>query len=112
MKGTDEFHIAEYVVIAVTVAIVSGAYLLVLPRYFDDRETSCIVGVGVVAGAMARGTWARWFGTHRWPRWWLTVTICASVVVAIVGLSLYVILDRRDAVSPDVGQVSHPATDK
>lgn len=112
MKGTDEFHIAEYVVIAVTVAIVSGAYLFVLPRYFDDRETSCIVGVGVVAGAMARGTWARWFGTHRWPRWWLTVTICASVVVAIVGLSLYVILDRRDAVSPDVGQVSHPATDK
>jgi hypothetical protein len=92
MKNTDKFHTAEWIVIGINVALVSGAYIFVLPRYFHDREITSILFVGLTAGAAVRASLWRW--GIRLPRFWLTVAICGSVTVAIFAFSLCVILDR------------------
>lgn len=93
MKTTDKLDIAEWIVIAATVALVSGAYLLVPPRYFDDREASFVIFVGLAAGATVGGSLWRW--GIKLSRLWLTVTICGAATAAIFAFSLYIILDRQ-----------------
>ena len=96
MKSIVRFFIAESVVVAVAVSLISSAYILVLPRYFDNRMTYSVLIVGLAIAAVASGYVARreWVATRPWS-WPLTFTISGIVAVVTLLFSLFFILNSR-----------------
>lgn len=96
MRSIVRFFIAESVVVAVAVALISSVYIFVLPRYFDDRRTYSVLIWGLVIAAVASGYVARreWV-TTRSGGWLLTLAISGIVTVATLLLSLFFISNSR-----------------
>lgn len=96
MRSIARFFIAESIVVAVAVALISSAYIFVLPRYFDDRRTYSVLILGLAIVAVASGYVARkeWVAT-RSGGWLLTLAISGIVTVATLLLSLFFILNNR-----------------
>ncbi len=96
MKSIVKFFIAESVVVAAAVAIISSAYIFVLPQFFDDRKTYSVFVLGLAIAAVAGGYVARreWVPI-RFSSWSLTFAISGIVTVVILLLSLFFIINSR-----------------
>lgn len=95
MRSIVRFFIAEAVVVAVAVALISSAYIFILPRYFDDRRTYSVLIGGLVIAAVASAYVARqWLAGRSWG-WSLTLAISGIVTIATLLLSLFLIVNSR-----------------
>jgi hypothetical protein len=96
MRGVVKLFLAESVVIAAAVALISSAYIFVLPRYFDERRTYSMLIVGLAIAAVAGGRVAHsvWV-TGRSSGWLWTVAISGIVTAATLLLSLFFILNSQ-----------------
>lgn len=96
MRRIVGLFVAELVVVAIAVALISIAYIFVLPRYLDDRETYSALISGLVVVAVASGYVARRESPaiHR-STWPLTLAISGIATVATLLLSLFLILNTR-----------------
>jgi hypothetical protein len=96
MRSMVKLFVAESVVIAAPVALISSAYIFVLPRYFDDRRTYSVLIVGVVIAAVAGACVAPsdWV-TGRSSGWLWTTVISGIVTGTTLLFSLFFILNSQ-----------------